>query len=201
MFNELGNSEFNQEELDKIALIDLSEDPMGQPRRFSYARLNSCVDRMANYLKASKYKEYDTIAILATNSYKFVISYLAIRRAGMIPVLVNYKLSKSQIEYIISHIDAVAVLHDREFSCLIPENITGHNFDYFETWLINDTPVHYNMVSDKPALIVYTSGSTGIPKGVIVSTASRHSIMNSTKIAPEHRSIVAQPINHVNGTF
>jgi acyl-CoA synthetase (AMP-forming)/AMP-acid ligase II len=198
MFEELGSIEFTSEGLDKIALIDLSEDPMGRPKRFTYLSINSAVDSVANYLLQCGYRERDKIAIVATNSHKFVISYLAIKRAGMTPVLVNYKLSKTQIGYIIKHSESVAVLHDDQFTDLI-ETGNSHNFKDFSEWLNDPSPVIHDYIADRPALMVYTSGSTGTPKGVIVSGESRRWILSKTKFPSEHRSVIAQPINHVNG--
>jgi acyl-CoA synthetase (AMP-forming)/AMP-acid ligase II len=97
------------ENLNKTAIIDLSE---GSPRIFSYDTLNRTADAVARGLSNQNIKVNDKVAILANNSFEYLVSFYGILRLGAIPVLVNNKLSVNQIREILVESESKLLLTD-----------------------------------------------------------------------------------------
>jgi acyl-CoA synthetase (AMP-forming)/AMP-acid ligase II len=185
----------------KVAIIDYHDNPLGIPRSITFRQLSFYNSSVARKLLSSGYKEGDRIAIVGLNSFKFVAVYLGARLAGMTPVVINHKLSKSQIEHVINHSESKLVFHDDEFLSLLPDSIDKVNFNKFDRWVEFRTEVmRYEYDGERLALMLYTSGSTGSPKCVAIKTKNRiWGVKSLTGYPVTARSILAQPLSHING--
>ena len=190
---------------DAIALIDLgSED--GE-RRFSFADLDGLADRAAAGLVARGLARGDRVAILSPNRAEFIAVYLGAMRAGLVCVPLNLKLPPRTVALLVEDCDARIVFCDAARLDLCPTGVeavifgdaTARGFDAFLR------PGPFETVRpdpEEPALFLYTSGSSGLPKGVVLSHRSHLWILETRRNrlpGPPQRVLVAAPLYHMNG--
>jgi long-chain acyl-CoA synthetase len=185
-------------DLSKIAVIDLGEDT---PRLFTYNDLNQTANAIARGLVNQNIIVGDKIAILSDNSFEYLASFYGILRLGAIPVLVNNKLANDQIREILIESDAKLLMTDG----LETYGLNSINFKLnFESFLSYGEIDAFDPSPDSPAFLLYTSGSSGKPKGAII-THRGHSwvlskYMNIDKPWGAKRvSMISAPIYHANG--
>ena len=141
------------------------------------------------------------------NCLEFVISFLAVIRLGAIPVLQNSLLGREEVDYVLGHSDARAAITMadiaeplRELSArldlgLVVARGAGENEFDFEDLV--DTPVATvrtaaDTASEDPAFMVYTSGTTGRPKGIVHAHRWVRALgdSNAWRVPPEPGDIV-----------
>lgn len=190
----------------KVALIEPGD--FSDPRLTTFAELDTECDAVARGLLARGYCPGDAIGILAQNSREQVCAYFGIMRAGMVAVPFSYKLNRQVNAHIIKDSGMKAVFCDPEYRDRCPDDIailslkrgTGYeellDFGPFET---------FEPLGRELAMILYTSGSTGNPKGVLLSHASqRWSLDRGAALYGDketHCYIVAAPMFHMNATI
>lgn len=191
---------------DKTALIEPG-DFSADARRTSYAQLDRECDAVARGLLARGYRTGDRIGLLGENSREFISAFMGIMRAGMVAVPFSYKLPNATLEHIARDASLKAIFHDtaRAGHCPAgPDLIPLHGADF-------DALLDYGpFESHEPAprevgMMLYTSGSTGMPKGVLLSHDSqRWSLERGAKLfgdKDENVYIVAAPMFHMNATI
>ncbi|WP_440764519.1 class I adenylate-forming enzyme family protein [Natronorubrum sp. DTA7] len=139
----------------------------------TYGELAAETDRMANALKSLGTDPGDTLAICLENRLELLISYLGAMKRGVIPVPVNTQFNDRQIEYVLETSDASALVTDGRWagvaetveSPITVDGSVGHRFEP----LLEDADDEYELYprrNEETAEILYTSGTTGRPKGV-----------------------------------
>lgn len=159
-------------------------------RRRTYADLEARVARFAGALRAMHVQEGARVAILAINSDRYVELYHALPWAGIVAVPLNHRWSRAELAYALRDAGAELLILDQvfldeglalrhevpELRCLVvmrdeaQDPLSGDVFDY-ET-LVSSTPAIEPVRRDPgaPYGIFYTGGTTGEPKGVLLST-------------------------------
>jgi long-chain acyl-CoA synthetase len=159
--------------------------------KLRYAEINGAANKIANSLVQRGVKPGDKVAIMLPNTPHFVICYYAILKTGAVVVPLNVLFKRHEVEYHLKDSDAVALIAWEGFlaeaaegfaaadTCrdlvvaqapgsqvALPEGATPLNA------LMADTPPVFDTVQTMPddtAVILYTSGTTGRPKGAELS--------------------------------
>ncbi|MCQ2788823.1 MAG: amino acid adenylation domain-containing protein [bacterium] len=139
-------------------------------RRYTYSALNTLADNLAIYLRSIGLNAQDkAVSVLMKRSEYFVIAALAIAKAGGVYVPIDIAFPKERIKAICAHSNSKFIILDQELEYLIPD-FEGKKIYTSE---IKNIPPSENMLSFNPVAedlfaILYTSGSTGEPKGVML---------------------------------
>ncbi len=148
-------------------------------KEVSYSELFSEANRVARVL-SEKYKigKGDRVAVLAMNELEYVFVFFAVQRLGAILVPVNFRLTPREVNHIISDSKPKLVLFQEAFKSVI-ENLTFKDYQTAlfqgpgsfieETIRASSSEVPFIAVENDPAMILYTSGTTGAPKGAVIS--------------------------------
>lgn len=153
-----------------------------EDRRYTYQEFNEQVNRLANGLKQLGVSKGEKIALMMKNSDYFVFTFFAAAKLGAVAVPVNFRLTPSEIHYILEQSEASLIVCDQEYEAYIYEamgntevhivvtvgesNLEGQ-YSYKEV-LANSVEEPTEVVTDKDDLeILYTSGTTGRPKGAL----------------------------------
>ncbi len=186
-------------------------------RRITYGELDATVDRIAANLARRGIGRGDRVGIILGNCAAFVEVSLACGRIGAIQIPINIRQRKPENEYVLNHSGAVALVYEVDLYEEIPERETlpdlRHRFSVggpapdaarYETLLEpGEAPDVIAPLEDDPFCILYTSGTTGRPKGAILTHYGvLHSCLNfqyGMGLRPGDRAVLAVPASHVTG--
>jgi len=198
---------------DKIALI------FGE-RAITYSQLERLTNQAANGLKARGVKKGDRVTLFAQNSPEWVISYLGIAKAGGVINPVNAMLTAEELAYVVKDcgasvlittgVRAKAVLHLKNDAGLkqivvLSGAPPGAAISFDDLLAGNaDTIAPPGNAAEELSTICYTSGTTGFPKGAMLS--HRNVVLNSAMTAAMNVrtendvQFTGLPLAHVYGT-
>ena len=174
----------------------IEDDKLGTDE-ITYKELATKSDQMCNFLSSIGIEPRDRVLVCLKNSLAYPISFFGAIKAGITAVPTSTLLSGSEVKYLAEDSQASAIV----LSASMYENLVPYleNLDNLKTiivaatdsieslrkpkginvYCLNDilkdtdaTPNHYNSKSGEPAYLVYTSGTTGYPKGVLHSHRS-----------------------------
>jgi len=192
-------------------------------RRLSYAQWNTRATQLANGLRGLGLQKGDKVALLAYNCVEWMEIYAALARAGLVAVPINFRLTSSEIEYIALHSDAVAfIVQDELIERVEPIksqlNISNKAYLAFggnvpPSWthyesLISSAPEYIQPIEVLPtdmSALMYTSGTTGKPKGAIRSHEGSTMIALATALelgfTPKDTALLVMPMCHANSLY
>jgi len=188
----------------------------GSDRDISYDRLEEITNSLACGFKTLGLKKNDRVALLHPNHSDVILTYIAIAKAGGATVPINTLYSPSEIEYIINDSGASILVttaqHHAQIEGIIPNlNTLKHVLIKSDTQTIEDALKKYvgplktaeleHLDPENTAIIFYTSGTTGKPKGVMIShknlTFSGPNVAQSYGLREGDVTIAALPLVHV----
>jgi o-succinylbenzoate---CoA ligase len=158
-------------------------------------------------------KRGDIVLIISDNNVDFVLLIFALWKLGAVPVPLNIRLNKTEVNTVIKFLKpAFVFLHDNikdltelmGETILIPLNIftqAAPGADYSSK--VNETDLMVKFSEEDTALILFTSGTSGRPKGVELSFRNlRASYINSNTVLNQQeadRWIASLPFYHIGG--
>ena len=190
--------------------------------RLNFQELNSRTNRLANSLVGLGVKQGDRVALALMNSAEFLEAYFAVAKIGGVIVPLNWRLVSDELEFILKDSGSKTLIFGEEFIEVFTElHSRGEKTD-IEDWIQvaegngeNDFAKDYAVFRDsgedvEPEIgaeeddllyIMYTSGTTGLPKGVVhshnTSIWALITFIGSTDLRDADRYLVALPLFHV----
>lgn len=154
-------------------------------KSITYEEMENRVNRLANALIGLGLKKGDHLIILAENSFKYMEVYFAAAKAGIVVTPLNFRLSDEELIYIINDCEATlffvgegyeerALRLKKDLKRVIhwismDKELSGYLF--YEKFIKNVSDVYPMVDVDENdlAILMYTGGTTGLPKGVMLS--------------------------------
>jgi len=188
-------------------------------KKYTFSQLNERVDRLANALLKLGVEKGDRIAMLQVNCNQFVEAYFAAAKLGAIYVPLNFRAKGNELTYMLNTAEASTLLVGERY--IAPVNslrsalTSVRHFISIESK--HDGMLYYEDViasasaaeifteidDDDTTILMYTAGTTGFPKGVMLSHNSFaiYVLENVTPADPEleERNILTVPLYHVAG--
>ena len=186
-------------------------------RTQTYAELHERSNRVANMLLASGLHQGDHVAFMSGNRLEYPEVAAGIAKAGMVMIPLNPRSAAPEVEFIIGHSDAKAMILDDALSATAAKALDEHGLeavfsidgdtsgsDYEPALQAADaTDPLISVEETEPFAIAYTSGTTGNPKGVMISHRSRSLTFYATALewglGPGRRTIAVAPMYHGAG--
>lgn len=194
---------------------------MGE-RRLTWKELDERVDRVANALRAEGLKPGDLVALLLPNCPEFIELYFGIARAGMIAVPLNYRLTAREMADILGLarptllvVGAPFAEPARELKDLLPElsrrwlvgGVRTTGAKSYEQTVQGASSARVDCPANEhdTFAIFFTSGTTGLPKGAMVSHLNLEANGYNQFVADGSRSddinLVGTPLYHMGAVF
>lgn len=190
-------------------------------RRLSYLEVNGRANQLCHALLGMGLEPGDRVAVLACNGSEFVESFFGPAKAGLVIMPLNWRLTADELSFILKDGGAKALIFDAQFSATVEDlHARGAAGSDIEQWIAigSDAPDfarRYEFtLKDQPQsepsvlasagdnlFIMYTSGTTGLPKGVVHTHETVFwailALANSGDIRGEDRYLLLLPLFHV----
>jgi acyl-CoA synthetase (AMP-forming)/AMP-acid ligase II len=190
-------------------------------RSMTFLEWNRRACRLANALDGVGVPRGGRVAVLAYNCVEWAEIYVATAKAGLIAVPINFRLSAVEIAFIVQDSEASAVIAQDGLHGLVEEvrgrlEVPTQNFIHFGSekapagWQsyealldrASDREPGVEVAADEPWTLMYTSGTTGNPKGVIRDHQSNAMLAFMTEIElgihREDDALLVMPMCHAN---
>jgi fatty-acyl-CoA synthase len=198
---------------DKEALVD------GE-RRWTFAELDADVDHHAGALRGAGVAPGDIVAVLGKNSATYLIEMFAIARIGAVHLPLNWRLHERELGYVLGHAGASTLLVDEELhpkaEALVGTGDLKRIVSHSETPVAGGPTLPTLLAETAPARvpdaevgeadlqrILYTSGTTSRPKGVMISNgnviANQLGQILELELTKADRCMMSAPLFHVAG--
>lgn len=181
-------------------------------RKFTYAELDARTDRLVAALAGMGIAKGDRVALLAPNCAEYFELQFACGRLGAIMLPLNWRLTVPELEYILGDSSPKLLIHDREFAkqaAALSKSRLEIDHDRpdsaYEQALakVGKTPAPVPLDHDDIGMVMYTSGTTGHPKGAIITHGMVFwncvNLGIPALITPETVQLVVLPLFHTGG--
>ncbi|MEU0881405.1 long-chain fatty acid--CoA ligase [Lentzea sp. NPDC005914] len=166
----------------------------------TYGELAVRTTKLAHQLQELGVRQGDRVAYLGPNHPSFAETMFAAHQLGAVFVPLNFRLSPAEITYQLADCGARVLIHAPSHQA---EHERAVSLSGYEDWLAggSEEPLDVPVGIDEPALILYTSGTTGRPKGAVLSHANllwnTFNLMIGVDVATDDVALVAAPLFHV----
>ena len=156
--------------------------------RLSYAELNASCNKLSNALVQAGVRKGERVGLLLMNSREFMESYFALAKIGAVVVPLNWRLVADELEFILKDSGTQRLIYGDEFVDVVADLHSRGDKTDIKQWLqveqqqelayfaesyqgfrdaADDSEPTMGAAADEMLYIMYTSGTTGLPKGVV----------------------------------
>ncbi|MFC5559422.1 long-chain-fatty-acid--CoA ligase [Ureibacillus thermophilus] len=190
-------------------------------RRYTYREFNHRVNQLSRGLQSLGIQKYDKVAYLAPNTIEMLEGFYGIYQVGGVMVPLNIRLKPEDYLFILNHSESKVLFVDQELYHLIEpikskltsvKTIIVHNQDdktneiNYDEWLASFDGSSFERVEldeNDECSLLYTSGTTGNPKGVLLTHRNNYlhalSSMHFLRVTDQDVYLHVLPMFHVNG--
>ncbi|MFC9994346.1 fatty-acid--CoA ligase FadD5 [Nocardia sp. NPDC127526] len=186
----------------------------------TWSQLHERSERFADALARRGVGFGDRVLLLALNYVEYIEAVFGINALGAIAVPVNFRLTPPEVAYIVSDSGAKAIVTDTVLqplaaavraqapelaTCVVINGQSGDGVIGYADFLAEPGEPHapLDIPEDTPCLIMYTSGTTGSPKGAVLSYANMNAqaltCIRAMEITPESVAFCTSPLFHIAG--
>ena len=199
---------------DQVALKYVNDN-----RQWTFIELDDDANRVAQALSQLGVGAGDRIAYLDKNAPEYFVYLFGGAKINAVSVAVNWRLAPAEMEYILNHSESKVLLIGDEFLPALAQmklttidtivvigdpGVTG--YVTYEQWLAGVAPVdpQHAVTPADTCYQLYTSGTTGLPKGVELTHANfLHCLsesLNATQMNASSNNLVCMPLFHISGS-
>jgi long-chain acyl-CoA synthetase len=183
-------------------------------RTLSYREIDRQARLLARYLRMKGLARGDKVGLYAHNGYQSALLFLAAMIGGYVIAPLNLLAQRSQLAYVLGHCDCrvlfVAAECEPALAAALPEvkrpiEVIVIDPDATDLFVDKELPDEKpeTVAPGDPALLMYTSGTTGTPKGALLThanlLASARAVAAWHGLTPQDRCLSSLPIYHING--
>jgi acyl-CoA synthetase (AMP-forming)/AMP-acid ligase II len=186
-------------------------------RRMTYAQAEAEANRLANGLASVGLEKGDRVAVLSKNSIEYALLFYGASKAGVVPVPLNYRMAAPEWVYIINDAQAKMLVTSAAYVSIVDgfrgELETVERFvaidasgpegwDDYRRWIADEAPTPPDRVvtEDNDVYQMYTSGTTGRPKGAVLTQGAVTSQFAQIALVysgtPGERMLIVAPLYH-----
>lgn len=198
----------------KVAIID-------DGHEISYKELNQRSNQVANFLLQKDLHKGDRVGVLLHNCHEYLEIYFALAKVGGILVPLNWRMAAPELSHILNDCGATFLFFGEDFldtALYIRDNVEevkdyfslgqedilwAENYQKIQTYPSTEPTIFKEPDSEDPHIILYTSGTTGFPKGAVLSY--RKTFFNALNanifygLTPLDIFLVSRPLFHSGG--
>ena len=197
--------------------------PDGRRATVTHGALNERVDRVAAALRERGYDQGDTIAVFMQNNVETLETYLGAMKLGVVPVPINHRFKAQEVQYVLEDSEAALLVFDEDAAAIVDgihdedgtpdeylyvgEETPGYAESYADFRAAgDDEPVTIVPTRLDVAMLMYTSGTTGDPKGCLLTHDNLlqqvingivESALAGDDVLRDGRSLVVTPLFHI----
>ncbi|RLC57782.1 MAG: hypothetical protein DRI30_03660, partial [Chloroflexi bacterium] len=185
-------------------------------RHVTYAEALAEVNRVANALVGAGLQTGDRIAVLSKNSIEYIFMFYGASKAGVVIVPLNYRMAGPEWEYMINDAGARMILASAGYvgsingikaslgavSAYIAIDGGADGWQDYQAWQKDqpETPPAREITDEHEVYQMYTSGTTGRPKGAVLThgavTANMEQLTLEISALPGERDLIVAPVYH-----
>ena len=192
-------------------------------RSLTYAQWHDRATRLAAGLRGLGLAKGERVGVLATNCVEWMEIYVAMARAGLVVVPLNFRLTGPEIAYILGHAEVGAVIAGEEFQSMV-DGVRGElglpagrfvtlaveaaaGWTAYESLVTHGDPgfVFEPVRPEDTCALMYTSGTTGRPKGAVRSHGGSSLIALATALefgfTRDDTALLVMPLCHANSLY
>ncbi|MFO8101057.1 MAG: long-chain-fatty-acid--CoA ligase [Dehalococcoidia bacterium] len=188
-------------------------------KRYTYAEVADRVNRLANALLGMGIQKGDRVAILQVNTSQFVEIYFASAKIGGIFVPLNFRAKENELTHMLNNSESKVLFAGDRYIDMVKSmqpNLTSspqivsldkkvEDMDFYEDLIASSSPeeVFTEIGDDDVTILMYTAGTTGLPKGVPLrhNAFVEYALQNVTPVDPDlqETNVLTVPLYHVAG--
>ena len=188
----------------------------GETVAISYSQFKSDVDALGTALHEAGIKDMK-VGLIGENSYNWILTSLAVSNSGNVIMPLDKELSATDIKNLIDHSGAEVIVYSNSYSNIATSLQEGNanikhyiNMTSLTEWVDkgksliangNNSVVDYVINNDSMSTLSYTSGTTGSPKGVMLSHSNlaHDAVSSSESVCFPDTSLLVLPLHHIAG--